>query len=115
MENTAVKWLRDHRVAWIGGAGLWLLLAAIAVPYAIWRGNPVWRQVVTLDEWAVAIGLLIWMFRNFIPVPEAVGIAERPRVIRTIWWFREITWALGFVFLLDLLTRAVLGLGLQAF
>jgi hypothetical protein len=90
-------------------------IAAIAVPYALWRGLPVWPRVVTLDEWVVAIGLLMWVFRSFIPAPETVGFGERHKVVRLLHWMKEITWALGFVFVLDLLARAVLGLGLKAF
>jgi hypothetical protein len=115
MADVLVMWLRDHRKAWAVGAGLWVVIAAAAVPYALWRGRPVWPQVVTLDEWVVAIGLLMWVFRSFIPAPETVNIAERHKVVGLLWWMKELTWALGFVFVLDLLTRAVLGLGLKAF
>jgi hypothetical protein len=95
-----------------------LIQGATIAPVARWLGlveGNAPPRVVTLDEWVVAIGLLMWVFRSFIPAPETVGIGERHRVVRLLRWMKEITWALGFVFVLDLLTRAVLGLGLKAF
>ncbi|HYF93567.1 MAG TPA: hypothetical protein VD969_15240 [Symbiobacteriaceae bacterium] len=88
-------WLRERWLALAAGVLLWGAVALAATLYANQRDISPWHRVVTWDEWLVAIGLLVC-----IVVPR-----------RLAGWMGMLPWALLVVFALDLLTRAVLGLG----
>lgn len=105
------QWLKERWPVWAAGVLLWVLLAAGATIYATTNSLNVWEQIVTWDEWAVAIGLLI---RFLVPIFRRSEVVSR----RGQWFvglMGDMTWALAVVFLLDLLTRAVLGLGYEPF
>ncbi|HWH69233.1 MAG TPA: hypothetical protein VNT26_07595 [Candidatus Sulfotelmatobacter sp.] len=106
-----MTWLKERWPALTAGLLLWVLLAAGATLYASQQGGDVWQQIVTWDEWAVALGLLV---RFLIPIFRKSEVVDK-RGRRVIGWLGDMTWALAVVFALDLLARAVLGLGWEPF
>jgi len=106
-----VQWLKERWSAWVAGVGLWAALAVGATVYANQKGLDAWQQIVTWDEWAVALGLIV---RFLIPIFRKSEVVDR-RGRRFIGWLGDMTWALAVVFALDLASRAFLGLGWDPF
>lgn len=96
------------------GAGAWVLLAAAGAAWAASAGRPLLPAVVTVDEWAVALLLLptvvLWAF----------GVVQQDELVRdgarkVIGAARGIGAVAMVIFALDLMTRAVFGLGWKPF
>jgi hypothetical protein len=88
------------------GVGLWIALAAGGGIWAAAAGRPVLPLIVTLDEWVAALFFL------------SLGRSERPQATaqdRFISVAVRLRWAASTVFVLDLITRAIFGLGWKPF
>jgi hypothetical protein len=111
MSEALVDWLKQRWSAWAAGVLAWVVLALGAAAYAGANGLHAWKLIVTWDEWVVAMGLFI---RFLVPIfrrSEMVNTSAR----RIVGWAGEATWALFVILVLDLVARAVLGLGWQPF
>ncbi|HWI50949.1 MAG TPA: hypothetical protein VNT01_02245 [Symbiobacteriaceae bacterium] len=106
-----VQWLRERWPAWAAGVVAWLAVAAGAAVYAGRSGAPIWPVAVTWAEWLVALGLLA---RLVVPIFRKSEVVSR-QGRRVVGWLGDMTWALLVLFLLDLATRALLGLGWEPF
>lgn len=104
-------WMRERWLAWAAGVLLWIAVAGAATAYSRSHGLNAWQQVVTWDEWLVAVGLLP---RVLIPIFQKNEMKD-PAARRVVGWVGDFSWALLVVFLLDLIARAVLGLGWEPF
>lgn len=111
MAETLVDWVKDRWPAWAAGVLAWVLLALGAAAYATSNGLDAWKLVVTWDEWVVAVGLIP---RVLVPIFRKSEVAD-PTARRVVAWFGEFTWVLFVILVLDLVARAVLGLGWEPF
>lgn len=142
MRKSMLSWYRNYRLYWLAGAVLWLIVAAGTWPYAQTRGLPYLKTMVTWDEWVVAVLLLPWL-THFLLV--GLGKATRGSRVNAamqnivvggslqalndqvaaefapesnaspVGWVSRLTAVAVAVFALDLLVRAVFGLGWQPF
>jgi hypothetical protein len=111
MGEALVGWVKERWMAWAAGVLAWVLLALGASAYATSTGLDPWRLTVTWDEWVVAIGLLP---RLIVPIFRKSEMVD-PVARRAVAWVGEFTWVLFVIFILDLVARAVLGLGWEPF
>ncbi|HYG60695.1 MAG TPA: hypothetical protein VD902_21685 [Symbiobacteriaceae bacterium] len=114
MSQILVLWwqVRWKRVA--AGAAVWAAVAVTAALFANASGRPVWPTIVTWDEWLVAIGLLPFLAMWLLGIRDEEDFA-RPAARRVIRAFLSMGTGMLVVFLLDILTRFVFGLGWKPF
>jgi len=98
----------------VGGVVLWGLLAAGAALFATMKGLPVWPVIVTWDEWVAALVTLPMFVMAALGIftPEEFKGRRTRAVMRALYLVSP---AVAVVFVLDLISRAVLGLGWQPF
>ena len=111
MQEATIQWFRRRWIALAAGVLLWGAVAVAAILYANRLGLSPWHRVVTWDEWLVALGLLV---RIAVPIFRKSEMKDE-RAQRVVGWVGEFTGALLVVFALDLMTRALLGLGWEPF
>jgi hypothetical protein len=104
------------RYGWLAlaGAALWAVVMAAAYVYAGQTGKPVGPTAVTWVEWAVAIGWLPMVFQLVMGI-LGMSDVEHKTGRRVIGTFTSLSFVCLVAFLLDLVTRAVLGLGFEPF
>lgn len=96
------------------GAGLWVVVFAGAYVYAGNHGLPLWPTVVTWDEWAVSVGLIPAGFAALLGIIRTDDLKNRTGR-RLVALAQRLALPLLVTFGLDLLTRAVMGLGWKPF
>ncbi|MDB4896111.1 MAG: hypothetical protein JWN15_2373 [Firmicutes bacterium] len=98
----------------VPGVGLWIALAAGGGIWAAAAGRPVLPLIVTLDEWVAALFFLAPLLAFML----SLGRSESPQAaaqVRFISVAVRLGWAASAVFVLDLITRAIFGLGWKPF
>ncbi len=98
----------------LAGAGLWALVLAGAYAYATKHGLPLWPTVVTWEEWTVAVGLIPTAFTALLGIISTDDIKNRTGR-QMVALAQRLGGLLLVTYVLDLLTRAVFGLGWKPF
>ncbi len=114
MRQGMPAWIRRRTGEMVAGVVLWLALATAGAGSANATGLPVWETIVTWDEWAVSLLLLPQGLFWLIAIVRREDVAN-PFVRRLVSGARALAWSALPLFALDLLTRAVLGLGWKPF
>ncbi|HLN63228.1 MAG TPA: hypothetical protein VK464_16960 [Symbiobacteriaceae bacterium] len=98
----------------LAGAGLWAVVFAGAYAYAGKHGLPLWPTVVTWDEWTVAVGLIPAAFAALLGISSTDDVKNRTGR-HMVALAQRLGGLLLVTYVLDLLTRAVFGLGWKPF
>lgn len=142
MKDWVVAGFKHHRTALMGGLVLWVLLAVGAWVQVSAAQSPILPAIVTWNEWAVAVMLLPGLAtagaRGFDAVSRggraratmegviagagvssvdrhAAEEAQRIKAVGRPGWVRTLSTMAWVIFAVDLLLRAVYGLGWEPF
>jgi hypothetical protein len=108
-----VAWYRRDRLVWMLGPAAWVLLALAGWLHARMTGLPVLPLILTYDEWFAALLLLpsLATLGAAAREPEHGGAGVRSRLTLVRMGYVPAL----IVFSLDLLVRALFGLGWEPF